>query len=224
VVERGRGGEGGHGEVPLPTFPARGFVAAGGAAMLLYHASEYELVGDGHVDADGGGTELAVTLLRSIGLISRNTNPYRIEPAGPELAIPAAQCIGPVTATMAILVGGPGAGGWTDDGLLGHAERYRHDLVAAPGTGPGGPLLSASGLEVSGDGGTVLSSLRRRDGWLELRLVREHPRGGTATVSGRFTEARDCDLLGRPGSALPGAGGRLDLDLGPWEIRTVQLK
>jgi mannosylglycerate hydrolase len=228
VVERGRGGEGGHGEVPLPTYPARGFVSAGGAAVLLDHASEYELV-DGGDGVDGA--ELAITLLRSIGLISRNTNPYRVEPAGPELPIPAAQCIGPVSDTMAVMVGHGAA-------LLAAAERYRHDLVAAPGTGPDGSLREAAGLEVAGDGGTVLSSLRRRDGWLELRLVRERPDAGTATVIGPFSEARDCDLLGRPGAPLPlaqrdpgdatgaaaGAEGRLDLDLGPWVIRTVQLK
>jgi mannosylglycerate hydrolase len=238
VVERGRGGEDGHGEVPLPTFPARGFVTAGGAAVLLDHASEYELVGsDEAAPRRGAGAvqELAVTLLRSIGLISRDTNPYRLEPAGPELPIPAAQCIGPVTGTMAVLAG-------SGEELLGHAERYRHDLVVAPGRGPDGPLREAAGLEVAGDGGTVLSSLRRRDGWLELRLVRERQDAGTASVIGPFAEARDCDLLGRPGASLPvarpdpgaqagaqpgaggGAAGRLDLDLGPWEIRTVQLR
>lgn len=254
VVERGRGGEGGHGEVPLPTFPARGFVAAGGTAVLLDHASEYELVAGDPVGAAGGagaeaggdltgggaaggtgtaggtataGTELAITLLRSTGLISRDTNPYRLEPAGPELPIPEAQCVGPVSDTLAVL---PAAG----EDLLAQAERYRHDLVVAAGTGTEGPLREAAGLEVAGDGGTVLSSLRRRDGWLELRLVRERPDAGTATVIGPFTEARDCDLLGRPGASLnlvgpgpdPGAaaGGRLELELGPWEIRTVQLR
>jgi hypothetical protein len=35
--------------------------------------------------------------------------------------------------------------------------------------------------------------------------------------------ARAADLLGRPGMELPVAGGALRLDLGAWEIRTVQL-
>ena len=213
VVERGLVGEGGRGEVPLPTFPARGFVAAGGAAVLLDHVSEYELV--------GGGGELAITLLRSVGLISRNTNPYRVEPAGPETRIPGAQRIGPVEATMAVL---PYQGTWAAAGVAAQAERYRHDLVAADGRGPEGPLEAVAGLQIAGDGGTVLSSLRRRRGWLELRVVREHPDSGTATISGPFTRARACDLLGRAGPALPAAGGTLHLDLHPWEIRTVQLR
>ena len=72
--------EGGHGEVP-PTFPARGFVDAGGVAVLLDHVMEYEVV---------EGRELALTLLRSIGLISRADNPYREVNAGPGVALPRA--------------------------------------------------------------------------------------------------------------------------------------
>jgi alpha-mannosidase len=213
VVERGLTAEGGHGEIPLPTFPARGFVAAGGAAVLLDHVSEYELVGE--------GGELAVTLLRSIGLISRNTNPYRLEPAGPEVEIPGAQGIGPVSATIAVL---PYRGTWAEACVGAQAERYRHDLVATAGRGPQGPLEAAAGLGIDGDGGTVLSSLRRRGDWLELRLVREHPEAGTATIIGAFQEGRACDLLGRPGDELDASDGSLRLDLRPWEIRTVQLR
>ena len=44
VVERGLVAEGGHGEMPLPTFPASSFVSAGGVALLLEHVSEYELL------------------------------------------------------------------------------------------------------------------------------------------------------------------------------------
>jgi alpha-mannosidase len=85
VVERGLEAEGGPGEFPLPTFPARGFVDAGGMAILLDHVAEYEVV---------GGRELALTVLRSIGFISRNFNPYREDPAGPDVPIPAAQLRG----------------------------------------------------------------------------------------------------------------------------------
>ena len=213
VVERGLVAEGGHGETPLPTFPARGFVAAGGAAVLLDHVTEYEVVSEGR--------ELALTVVRSVGLISRNANPSRLEPAGPEVAVPGAQCLGPATAAMAVL---PYRGSWAGAGVLEQMERYQHDLVTAAGRGAEGPLESVTGLEVGGGAGTALSSLRRRDGWLELRLVREHPAAGTATVSGSFAQARACDLLGRPDQPLPADGGTLSIDLGPWEIRTVQLR
>ena len=104
VVERGLTMEGGHGEVPLPTYPARGFVHAAGVSLLFDHLTEYELIDDGR--------ELAVTVLRSFALISRNANPYREDPAGPEVPVPDAQRIGPWSFSFAMMphAGGSGRG------------------------------------------------------------------------------------------------------------------
>jgi len=238
VVERGTSAEGGHGEVPLPTFPARGFVDAGGAAVLLDHVLEYELLTD--------PPELALTLLRAVGQISRNAHRYREEPAGPEVATPGAQCPGPWSVGLAVL---PHAGPWHADGVLQQAERYQHELLAASGTGPGlalrkperlalreperlalrepepppAPLAEAAGLVVEGDG-VALSALRRRGAWLELRLACQHPDPVTATVGSGLLAAREADLLGRPGAPLPLTGGALRLELGAWEIRTLLLR
>ena len=214
VVERGPTAEGGHGEVPLPTFPAGGFVDAGGVAVLLGHATEYELVTD--------PPELALTLLRAVGRISRDVHRYRAEPAGPQTPTPDAQCLGTQAADLAVL---PHPGTWHEDGVLTAVECFRHDPLAAPGSARHGPVrgLEATGLSVRGDG-VVLSSLRRRDDWLELRLVCQRPGPSTATVSGGVVGARAADLLGRPGPELPVAGGSLRLDLGAWEICTVQLR
>jgi mannosylglycerate hydrolase len=216
VVERGTAAEGGHGEVPLATFPARGFVDAGGAAVLLDHVLEYELLTD--------PPELALTLLRAVGQISRNAHRYREEPAGPEVATPGAQCLGPWSVGLAVL---PHAGPWHADGVLEQAERYQHELLAAPGAGPrlppGAALPAAAGLAVEGDG-VVLSALRRRGQWLELRLACQHPDPVTATVGGGLLAASEADLLGRPGAPLPLDGGTLRLELGAWEIRTLLLR
>lgn len=210
VVERGLEPEAGHGEVPLATYPARGFVAAGGVAVLLDHVLEYEVV---------GGNELALTLLRATGLISRSANPYREDPAGPEIAIPAGHCRGPWRIGFALY---PYEGSWVEAGVLAQMERYQHPFLTARGAG-GGDAGSATGLEVSGDG-VVLSSFRRRDDWLELRLVCQQPESRTATIGPGFREARDADLLGRPGAPLGLEDGVLRLELGAWEIRTVQLR
>ena len=43
VTERGREGEGGWGEFPLPTYPVARFVHAGRASLLVTKHSEYEL-------------------------------------------------------------------------------------------------------------------------------------------------------------------------------------
>jgi mannosylglycerate hydrolase len=212
VVRRGLTSEGGYGEEPVPTFPAYSFVDARNAAVLLPAMTEYELV--------DGGRELALTLLRATGQISRSVHPYREEPAGPEIPTPQAQSPGAQSVRLAVL---PHAGGWAGAGVVGAAERYRHDLLAVPGrAGPGGALTSASGLSVAGRGVTM-TSLRRREDWLELRLVAYSDAPTVATV-GPLTEARRADLLGRPADTIPLTDDHLTLPLAPWEIATIQLR
>lgn len=213
VTERGLSSEGGYGEEPIPTFPAAAFVDAGGAAVLLEHATEYELV--------EGGRELALTLLRGVGQLSRSVHPYREEPAGPEIPTPGAQCLGTTSTRIAVI---PHPGTWSESSVLAAAECFRHDLHAVPGRAePGTALTGASGLTVTGDG-IVMSSLRRRADWLELRLVAQHDVPTVAVVAAQgLRTARRADLLGRPGEDLPLAGDRLELPMGAWEIATVQL-
>jgi alpha-mannosidase len=186
IVERGLEAEAGFGEVALPTFPAYGFVDAGGVAVLLEHPMEYELLEE---------RELAVTLLRSTGLISRSAHAYRESPAGPELPIPAAQCRGPWSVSFALY---PHAGAWHEAGVLDQLERYRHPFLIAPGRALDGPT-SATGPELRGDG-IVLSSLRRRGRKVQATVACEHPEPVAAVF------------------------GEVELDLRPWEIRTVELE
>jgi alpha-mannosidase len=216
VVERGLQAEGGYGEHPVPTFPARGWVDAGGVAVLLDHVTEYELVDDGR-----GARELALTLLRSTGLISRNVNRWREDPAGPEVAVPGAQLSGWRSSRFALY---PHQGSWLEADVLGAAERYHHPFVTVAGHAAGAADAEAKGLFIDGRG-IVLSSLRRRGGWLELRLVAEHPEPTEAIVRGAFDASREADLFGRAGAELRlEAEGILRLPFGPWEIRTVHLR
>ena len=223
AVTRPMTGEGGYQEEPLGTYPAHGWVDAGGLAVILRHLVEYELT----AGAAPSGRELAITLLRSTGLISRNENPYRQDPAGPEIAIPDAQMRGRWEMSFALY---PHGGAWTDGGVAAVAESYRHDLVAAAGSAPldaewppaaaGDPALTLDGRHVA------FSSLRRRaDGWLEARLVNLADSPVSATLRGSITDARVATLRGEPGRSLePGGQGDLTLDLGPAEILTVQLR
>ena len=81
-------------------------------------------------------------------------------------------------------------------------ERYQHPFLAAVGTGEGLAPAQRAGLEVRGEG-VLLTALRRRGDVLEARLVCERPESCSATliVDGR----------------------QLDVDLGPWEIRAVDV-
>ncbi|WP_285782144.1 glycoside hydrolase family 38 C-terminal domain-containing protein [Microbispora sp. NBRC 16548] len=241
VVRRGLAAEGGGGERPIPTFPAESFAAAGGLAVLLDHVTEYEIVRD---EIGGDGTEMALTLVRSVGYLSRNRNPYRDEPAGPEVPTPAAQCRGPLAVRFAVL---PYAGEWHEAGLPRLAEEFRHDLLAVPGTGanagdgdgPGG----GGRVAISGDG-VMMAALRERDGRLEVRLVAEHPTATEAVVRGDFTAAWTAGVLGSPLSPLevsrdevfpgdgadgqgparsPGSWRTVRVPLNPFEIATVHL-
>ncbi|WP_433238274.1 alpha-mannosidase [Streptosporangium sp. CA-135522] len=235
VVRRGLTGEGGCGEKPVPTFPAEGFVTAGGLAVLLDQVTEYELTGG----------DLALTLIRSVGLLSNDRNAYRDEPAGPQLPTPAAQCPGPVTMRFAVL---PHPGAWHEAGLPRLAEEYRHALLAVPGSGrapaasPGvagtspessgappaagdpGASFEGFGEPIAVDGvGVVLVALRERGEALEMRLVAEHPTATEAVIRGPFGAARRADVLGAAGERLEVTGGVVRLPLRPFEIATVHL-
>ncbi len=218
VVERGLTAEGGHGEVPLPTFPAHGWVSVEGLSVLLDQVTEYEVV---------DGRELALTLLRSFGMISRNANPYREDPAGPELAVPNAQLIGDRTFRFALY---PHAGTWSAADTIAVAQQYLDPFLTARGSGtaPDGtpPAIDdrppLDGLRVDGQG-IVVSAIRRRGPWLELRLVNELAAPSPATIRAPLERARDVDLLGRAGAEIPVDDGPLVLELGPFEIRTVQI-
>ncbi|MFI7638228.1 glycoside hydrolase family 38 C-terminal domain-containing protein [Nonomuraea sp. NPDC049400] len=210
VVTRGLTAEGGCGETPLPTFPASSWVAAGGVAALLEHVTEYELV-------DG---ELALTLLRSVGYLSRNRNALRPEPAGPQLPTPAAQSRGLRSVSLALM---PYQESWQE--VVPQAETFRHDLLVVPGQGDRALALPSpsSGLSVTGDG-VVMTSLRMRDDWQELRVVALTPDATEAVISGAFGQARPADLRGRPGESVQVTDGVVRLPMGPWEIATIQIR
>ena len=177
IVERGLEPEGGYGEVAIPTYPAAAFVAAGGVALLLDHVTEYEVAGD----------ELALTVLRSTGLISRIHHPWREDPAGPALPIPAAQLRGPHSFSFAYLP--------SDEALLEQAERYRHPFLAAHGTAESRDLRSRTGPVLESGPSVVLTAYQPG----RARIVNESPDPQAVRFAGQ------------------------QLELRPWEIRTISL-
>jgi alpha-mannosidase len=172
IVERGLEPEGGYGEVAIPTYPASAFVAAGGVALLLDHVTEYEVAGN----------ELALTVLRSTGLISRIHHPWREDPAGPALPIPAAQLRGPHSFSFAYLRG--------DEPLLEQAERYRHPFLTAQGTAEEGDLRSNTGPMLESGSSVVLTAYQPG----RARIVNESPDPQAARFAGQQLELRPWEI------------------------------
>ena len=176
VTTRGRTAEGGWGEFPLPTFPATRFIHAGGVGVLLRKLTEFEVV-----DGDAGQPDaIALTLVRSVGLMSVNTHPLRDEPAGSQIPVPGAQYLGTeVTNDFAIGLGWPS---WTESAVARDADLFRFEPLIMRGTAEPGRMDSppVAGPVVETGGDVTLESLRRvrsetGHGTLEARFVNYYP-------------------------------------------------
>jgi alpha-mannosidase len=172
LVERSLVGEGGNEESPSPTWPARHVVLAGGRAVFHEGVFEYEI-------ADG--REIAVTLLRCVGTISRERLATRPWPAGPATPTPGAQMFGETRFSLGIQAAA------TRDALLRPWERFALPLLEAPVAGGGafpplGTLLEVADFDVE------LSTIRRRDG-VEVRVWNPHAdrRAGGTIAARRVT-------------------------------------
>ena len=220
VVSRSRHPESGPvGEYPLATFPAERFIDAGGLGAILTRTTEYEIT-------DGpDGTEIALTLLRAVGWLSRNVHPHRNEPAGPQLPTPAAHVIGPGSLNLAVL---PHDGSWAQAGLGRWAESMLHPVVVLRGgASEGSETDSVEGLTIDGKEVDLLSLRRREDGWLQVRVVNSCDEPDTLRLSSAVRPvlaAVRCDLLGRHGEVLDVIDeGAVLVPVRPWEIATIAL-
>jgi len=202
VVERGTEAEGRADEFGLPTFPSRRFVQSGGLTVIHEGINEYELVDI----QDGAASTLALTLLRSTGMLSRLGMAYRPFPAGPLTPVEGLQLLGRrITSRYAIVLGEVDPYEVADEFLL--------PLETAASLGGGTRPLAGTSLEIRG---AEVSSVRRRDGHLEVRLF--NPLDGPTMV----------EIPGRSGWRLDLRGRMLgDFDnttmLEAYEIATLQI-
>jgi mannosylglycerate hydrolase len=201
VVERGLEAEGGPTERALPTYPSRRFVQAGGLTVVHEGLLEYELVDIGHE----GAQVLALTLLRSTGMLSRVEMTNRALPAGPPLPVDGAQLLGPVEARYALVVGDADPYALVDDAFL--------PLLALATEGGGQRAATGSALAV--EGGEVSALRRRSDGW-EVRVFNPSSEPTTVQLPGRSGWL--VDLRGRPLEPFDGS-----FPLRPWAIATARV-
>ena len=218
VVERGLEAEGGF-EFGLPTFPCRRWVDASdgdhGLAVMHQGTPEYELI---------AGRELAVTLLRCVGWLSRQDLRYRSGPAGPALEAPGAQLPGEHILRLGVY---PHAGDWSagDAGTV--VEHFALPFRAAGVRGHPGDLPAAHGALTITPASVRLSALTAADGRTECRVYNASGHAVDARITVAAPLLVDApvriDLLGADVGELSVRDGAIALPLRPWEIATVRL-
>ena len=217
VVERGLTMEGGHGEVPAPDLPGPRLRPRRGRHRSCSTTSP-------STSSSTTGASWRSRVLRSFGLISRNANPFREDPAGPEVPVPDAQLIGPWRFSFALM---PHAGGWAEAGVLEAAGALPAPAAGGPRHCPRPDRGVRHGHRPCHRGRRrrpQLSPPSRATGW-SCAWSPSIASATEAIVRGTFREARVVDLLGREGASLPVEDGSvLRLPLGPWEIATVRLR
>ena len=205
VVARGLDAEGRPDELGLPTFPSRRFVSAGGLTVAHEGLLEYELV---DIDGAGGGRRahgLALTLLRSTGMLSRLGMAYRPLPAGPITPVEGLQLRGrTIEARYALSLACDDPYAMVDDVFL--------PLDVAYASGGGWRVASGSMLEVRG---AEVSAVQRVGGMLEVRVF--NPTDAAVTVS--FGDRRGWLVDLRGGTLEPVDGS---CPLRPHGIATVR--
>jgi alpha-mannosidase len=203
TVTRGLTAEGRPEERGLPTFPSRRFVMAGGLTVAHEGLNEYELI-----DLDDAGSSartLALTLVRSTGMLSRLGMTYRPFPAGPLTPVEGLQMAG--STVMARYVLGVGLDPWE----LSDRAFAPLDVVKAEGGGDRPSTGTAFSVN-----GAMVSSIRRVAGGLEVRVF--NPTGSPAKVDLDGAEGFQVNLRGAPEAAFAN-----EVHLDPYRFSTLRI-
>lgn len=209
VVERGLTVEGGPHEQPLATFVSRRFVDAsdGNVGLALLHDGllEYELV---------DGRELALTLLRATGYLSRSQIAMRPNPAGPLDPLEGPQLQRRIAFDYALV---PHVGTWRDADLYASADAFLVPLERARAAGDGARPSTGRALAVEG---AEVSAVLREPGGLVVRVFNPSSDAAVTRVEHDGAPARGwrVDLRGRPVDRFEG-----EVSLRGCEIATLRV-
>ena len=194
-------------EPPDATQHASGAVALGPIALITRGLPEYE------VRAGTRGSELCLTMLRCVGLISRASGVISTRPlgAGPQVATPEGQCLGRHALEYALRFD---ADELDDVALLRESQDYRRPFLVVP---PGVQFEPPLGVE----GEVVFSCLKGAEDsdTLIMRVFNPRSEATTARVLGPVTVER-VQLDESRGS--PVANGVVEVGSG--EIATLRLR
>jgi alpha-mannosidase len=194
-------------EPPDATQHASGAVALGPVALLTRGLPEYE------ARAGTGGSELCLTMLRCVGVISRASGVISTRPlgAGPQLATPEGQCLGRHVLEYALRFD---AHELDDVALLRASQDYRCPFLVVPSGVQFDPPLGVEGEVVF----SCLKGAEDSDA-LVLRVFNPGSVATTARVLGPVTVER---VRLDESRRTPVANGVVTV--GPGEIATLRLR
>ena len=203
-------------EIELPTYPMWSFVdvsdGRAGLALIADGLHEYEVL-------PGNPPELALTLLRAVGWLSREDLTTRTGHAGPGVATPGAQVLGGHRLRYSLFFH---LGDWERGAVWRMAESTLTPLVV--GHGPAIPT-AAPRIELAPD--TIqMTALRPRPGGYELRVLNasDGPREARIYIEPQPAEVTSVTLAGEPRESLALADGVVRLLLPAWEIATLRVR
>jgi len=218
IVHRDLTVEGGPHEHGLPTFVSRRFVDASnvdegaGTGLALVHEGllEYEVVAD--------GTELALTLVRATGYLSRSEPALRPNPAGPLDPLEGPQLQRRLALDYAVVLH---RGDVHDADLAAVADDVLVPLERVRGGGWPGATAPATGRTLAVRGAEVSAVVRDEHGALVVRAVNGTPTTTVLTVS-RADEELTGDVVDLTGAVVAPFSGAVELR--PWEVVTLRLR
>jgi len=203
-------------EIELPTYPMWSFVdvsdGRAGLALIADGLHEYEVL-------PGNPAELVLTLLRSVGWLSREDLTTRTGHAGPGMETPGAQVLGGHRLRYSLFFH---EGNWERGGVWRAAESTLTPLVAGRG-----PAITTAPprIELSPDTIQMTALIPRPDGY-ELRVVNasDSPRDASIHLEPQPAEVTSITLAGDPRESLAPADRAVRLSLPAWGIATLRVR
>jgi mannosylglycerate hydrolase len=202
-------------ELPQPTQHTTGFVAVGPLVVIGRGLPEYEAL-----ERPDGGLDVALTLLRSVGWLSRDDLATRPSGAGPAVETPDAQVLGEHKLGYAIRLDGD-----LDDASLVRASAdarwpIASAMLGGPADSPGSGLARiAGGLRVRGNVAFAALKPSERGDAAILRLYNPGSERAAVSVDAPGTTAWRVRL-----DESPATDPVVPETLGPGEILTVRLE
>ncbi|HEV8409054.1 MAG TPA: glycoside hydrolase family 38 C-terminal domain-containing protein [Gemmatimonadaceae bacterium] len=208
-------------ETPPLTAPLHRYVslfgASAGATVFSDGLAEYE------ADDDGA---IAITLLRSVGELSRGDIPERPGHAGWPSPTPGAQCHGAFAAELAVMLHGPSSAA-TIDSIERAADDILLPLTGATLRSALGAPATVQGISLEGEGLAFSCAKESEDGqWLVLRCVNllDEPRTGSWRIGTPVTEKHIARLDETIVQTAPGTGENVNFLAGPRAIVTILVR